>query len=160
MRKLHLCRYLILLIILLCPSLASASQPDVKADHSYYDTSTGLYMLEGNVTVCVKNMVIRAPMARVSLATLEVFAEGGISVVQGDIYFSGDSVFVKGKERNATIEGNVVMEDNGISFAGSRADFNWKTKDVVLTNVTITDNSGQKYVNEAIYNVRSKNLTY
>lgn len=160
MRKIHLCQFLLLLIILLCPSLAGANPLDVKADSTYFDVNTGLYMLDGNVTIRVKDAEIQAPMARVSLATMEVYAEGGISVVQGDTHFYGNSVYLKGKERCATIEGNITMQDNGLSFACSRADFNWQTKDVILTNVTITDNSGQKYADQAIYNIRSKSLSY
>lgn len=161
MRNKQLCLLFLLLIILLCPSLTAGASPlDVKADRTYYDVNTGLYMLEGNVVVRVKDTEIQAPMAKVSLATMEVYAEGGISVVQGDTYFYGDSVFLKGNERCATIEGNITMQDNGLSFACSSADYNWKTKDAVLTNVTITDASGQRYAQQAVYNLRSKSLSY
>ena len=160
MRKLHLGQYLLLLLILLCPSFAGASPLDVNADQTYYDTNTGLYMLEGNVTVRVKDAEIRAPVARVSLATMEAYAEGGVSVVQGDTYFRGDSVFIQGRDHRALIEGDIRMEDNGLSIVCSRADFNWKTKNVVLSNATITDSAGERYASEAVYNIRSKCLTY
>jgi lipopolysaccharide assembly outer membrane protein LptD (OstA) len=148
------------MIILLYPSLAGANPLDVKADSTYYDVNTGLYMLDGNVTVRVKDAVIQAPMARVSLATLEVYAEGGISVVQGDTHFYGDSVLLKGKEHCAAIQGNITMQDNGLTFTCSNADFDWQTKDVILKNVTITDSSGQKYAEQAVYNIRRKSISY
>lgn len=160
MCKLRFYSLLLLMIALLCPALAVASPLSVHADQTYYDTNTGLYMLDGNVTVQVKDAEIRAPMARVSLATMEVYAEGGVDVVQGDTYFHGDSVFLQGNERRALIEGNIRMEDNGLVIVCPKADFNWKTKDVVLTGATITQNSVETYAEEAVYNIRSKTLTY
>lgn len=160
MRRKYLYHLLVVLMILLCPSLVSAGPLAVQADSTYYDTDTGLYMLDGNVTVRVKDAEIQAPMARVSLATMEVFAEGGIRITQGDAVFCGDSVFLNARERQAFIEGNIVIEDNGLLINCSKADFNWKTKDVLLTDARITANGGETYVNEAVYNVRSKNLTY
>jgi len=160
MRKVGLFQWLLILVVMLSSSLAWASVPDVSADRTYYDINTGFYMLEGNVVVHVKNVEIQAPAARVSLATMEVYAEGGIYVFHGGTSFSGDSVYINGRERHAYIDGNIRMEDNGMTITGSRADFNWRTKDVVLSDVTITDGSGQRYAAKAVYNVRSKSLSY
>lgn len=160
MRKIRLIQGIIILVAVLSSSLAWASIPAVSADRTYYDINSGFYILEGNVTVHVKDVEIQAPSARVSLATMEVYAEGGISVFQGGASFSGDSVYINGRERHAYIDGNIRMEDNGLVITGSRADFNWRTKDVVLSDVTITDDAGQRYAAEAVYNVRSKALSY
>ena len=160
MRKVRLFQWFLILVVMLSSSLAWASVPDVSADRTYYDINTGFYMLEGNVVVHVKDVEIQAPSARVSLATMEVYAEGGINVFQGGASFSGDSVYINGRERHAYIDGNIRMEDNGMTITGSRADFNWRTKDVVLSDVTITDGSGQRCAAEAVYNVRSKSLSY
>lgn len=128
MRLMNLSRWIILLIVLLLPSVAGAYRPVVTADQTYYDINTGLYMLNGNVTVRIKDAEIYAPTARVSLANLEVYAENGVRVVQGDTCFSGDSVYVRGKEHSASIAGNISLEDNGKVFSAPTADFNWKTK--------------------------------
>ena len=160
MRKIRLFQWLAILLVMFSSALAQAAIPDVSADRTYYDINTGFYMLEGNVVVHVKDVEIQAPSARVSLSTMEVYAEGGISVFQGGASFSGDAVYINGRERHAYISGNIRMEDNGLAITASRADFNWRTKDVVLSDATITDAAGQRYAAEAVYNVRSKSLSY
>lgn len=160
MRRVRLCQIFLILAILLLPSLTMASAVEVSADSKSFDPGTGWYTLEGNVVVRVRDTEIQAQKAEFSWWTLEVNAYGGITVVQGATTFSGDSVYVNIGQHHAVVEGNIHLEDNGITFAGSKADFNWRTKDVSLSNVTITDASGERYANEALYNLRSKSLSY
>lgn len=160
MRKLCILRYLVFVLLLCYPALVSASATDIKADNYYYDFETGLYMLEGNVSVRVKDAVIKAQRARVSLTLLEVFADGGISVTQDDICFQGDSVFVIAKERRAIIEGNVKLESISTVITCSKVDFNWKTKNATLFEADFMENGVAKHVAEAVYNVRSRTLQY
>jgi lipopolysaccharide assembly outer membrane protein LptD (OstA) len=147
-------------MVLVCPIIVNAAAPEFKADKTYFDINTGLYVLEGNVLVRVKDAVIQAPRARVSLASLEVYAEGGISVTQEGICFRGNSVYVKGQERRAIIQGNITLETDAFRISCTTADFNWKTKEAVLKEAIIYQHDTEKHVDEAMYNVRTKTLRY
>jgi lipopolysaccharide assembly outer membrane protein LptD (OstA) len=162
MRAIRLFQITALLFVLLCPAIVSAAASDViKADKTYYDPSTGLYILEGNIVIHANGgVVVQAPRARVSLAQLEVYADGGITVSKEGFTFRGDNIYVKGKERRAIIQGNVHLEDDGLVVNCSSADFNWKTKIAKLYDATIIQNGCETKVDEATYNVKYKTLEY
>jgi lipopolysaccharide assembly outer membrane protein LptD (OstA) len=161
MRAIRLFQITALLLVILCPAFVSAAASDViKADKTYYDANTGLYILEGHIVLHIKDAIVQAPRARISLAQLEVYADGGITVSKEGFTFRGDSVYVKGKERRAIIQGNVHLEDDGLVVNCSSADFNWKTKIAKLYDATIIQNGCETKVDEAIYNVKYKTLDY
>jgi len=161
MHHLRLLKYLIVALIILYPTLASASAPVITADNQYYDFETGLYILDGNVSVQTKHGLVQAQKARVSMTALEVFAEGGITFSQDELCLSGgDTIFVTGKEHRLVIEGNIRLQSSTVDLTCARADFNWKTKNATLSNVSFVENGEAKYVDEAVYNVRNKMLQY
>jgi lipopolysaccharide export system protein LptA len=145
-------------VIVAGTSLVSAN-PIIRADQTYFDINTGLYILKGNVYIEVKDRIITAGMARVSVSSLEVWGSGGIKVTQGDISFTGDSVYVYGSQDTAKIDGGVNFSRTGLSIHANKAEFNWKTKVGVFTgNVTITQN-GRSWTTDSVrYNVQTNSI--
>jgi len=148
-----------LLIILLFTATALAAKPIIKADQQYFDMNTGLYMLNGNVYIEVKNRIITAGQAKVSISTLEVWGSGGITVTQGDIYFTGDSVYVYGNSDRATIEGNINFSRTNIKITADRVDYNWRDKTAIFCgNVQVTQNDNSFTSDTIKYNLETNTI--
>lgn len=90
---------------------AAPTKPVIKADKTYYDINTGLYVLSGNVYIQVRDQIITAGQAKVSLSSLEVWGTGGITLTQGDIYLEADNVHVFDAQNKALIEGGDLPAD-------------------------------------------------
>ena len=147
---------LTLLLALLVSGTAFAAKPVIKSDRSYFDINTGLYVLSGNVVIQVNNRTITAGQAKVSMASLEVWGTGGITVTQGDIYFTGESVYVFGSEERAKIDGGVCFKRSDLTVTADRAEYSWDTKLAVFDgNVKITQNSNVTSTDKITYNLRT-----
>ena len=147
---------LTLIMIIFVTGTAFAAKPVIKSDRSYFDINTGLYVLNGNVTIQVNNRTITAGMAKVSMASLEVWGSGGVTVTQDDIYFAGDSVYVYGTEQRAKIDGGVLFKRTDLSITADRVDYSWDSKIAVFDgNVKITQNGYSRTVGTICYNVKT-----
>jgi len=147
-----------LLVLLLLPSIAAAA-PVIKSDVSYFDIAKGMYILKGNVSVQVGSRLITAGEARVSPLSLEVWGSGGITLTQGDIYFTGDSVYVHGTQDTAQISDNVTFVRNDLAIAADKADFNWRSKlGVFRGNVKVTKGDKTWTADTVNYNVETNTL--
>ena len=124
-----------LMIFLLFTATAMAAKPIIKADQQYLDINTGLYMLNGNVYIEIRNRIITADQAKVSLSTLEVWGPGGITVTQDDIYFTGDSVYVRGASDRATIEGHIFFSRSNIKITADRVNITGEIKSLYLVAI-------------------------
>lgn len=152
---------LTMLVFCLFTSLAAAApaKPIIKADKTYFDINTGLYVLKGNVYIEVRGRIITAGMARVSITSLEVWGSGGVTVTQGDIYFTGDSVYVYGMEDRAAIDGGITFKRTGLAVTADKADFNWKSKIGVFTgNVNVTHGDQSWKADTISYNVDTNTI--
>ena len=150
---------LTLLIFVLFAATAMAAKPIIKADQQYLDINTGLYMLRGNVYIEVKNRIITASQAKISISTLEVWGSGGITVTQGDIYFTGDNVYVYGTSDRATIEGNTNFSRTNIKITADRVDYNWRNKNADFTgNVQILQNGNYSTADSIKYNLQTNTI--
>ena len=148
-----------LLICLLFTATAMAAKPIIKADQQYFDMNTGLYMLNGNVYIEIKNRIITASQAKVSLSTFEVWGSGGITVTQDDIYFTGDSVYVHGTSDRATIEGAINFSRTNIKITADRVDYNWRDKDAVFNgNVHVSQNNNYFTADSVKYNIETNTI--
>lgn len=135
---------------------AAPAKPIIKADKTYFDINTGLYVLKGNVYIEVKDRIITAGMARVSVASLEVWGTGGVTVTQGDIYFTGHDVYVFGTQDRAKIDGGVTFKRTGLSVTADRVEFNWSSKLSVFSgNVQVTQNDTTWTADRVTYNVET-----
>lgn len=147
------------IMIISITGTAFASKPVIKSDRSYFDINTGLYVLSGNVTIQVNNRTITAGQAKVSIASLEVWGSGGVTVTQDDIFFSGDSVYVYGSEQRAKIDGGVLFKRTGLTIAADRVDYSWDTKTAVFEgNVKVSQNGNVTLANKIYYNVRTNSF--
>ncbi|MBP2649670.1 MAG: lptD 3 [Firmicutes bacterium] len=153
---------LILIFILTCCMSATAfagPKPVIQADSTYYDINTGLYVLNGNVYVQVKNRTITANQARVSVGSLEVWGSGGVTVCQDDIQFSGDSVYVYGAQDRAVVDGGVSFSRTGLSITADKAEFNWRSKVGVFSGNVTVNQSGNLWTTDSLtYNVETNSI--
>ena len=149
-----------LLVILLCTATALAGKaPVIKADQQYLDINTGCYMLKGNVLIETNNRIITAGQAKVSIATLEVWGSGGITVTQDDTYFTGDNVYVYGNQSRATIDGNIKFSRANIKISASQVSYSWQDKIAVFTgNVQVTQNDRNYVVDTLKYNLTTNEV--
>lgn len=150
---------LLALVLLTGIACAAPAKPVIKADKTYFDVNTGLYVLKGNVYIEARGRVITAGMARVSIASLEVWGSEGVTVTQGDIYFTGDSVYVYGMKDRAKIDGGVTFNRTGLAVTADQAEFNWRSKVGVFTgNVTITRDDNTWTTDRLVYNVDTNTI--
>ena len=148
-----------LLVFLLLTSTAFAAKPVITADRTYFDVNTGLYVLQGNVYIEVRNRIITAGQAKVNLASLEVWGAGGITVKQDDIYFTGDSVYVYGTKNRAEIDGGVKFSRTGLSITADKVDFSWDTRLASFTgNVRVSQGANEWTADSISYNVDSNSF--
>lgn len=150
---------IVALLIFVFLTGTALAKPIIKADRTYFDVSTGLYVLNGNVYVEVGNRIIKANQAKVSISSLEVWATGGISLTQDDINFTGDSVYVYGTQKKAQIAGGVNFSRTGISFSADSVEYDWGTKIAVFSgNVQINQNGVITSADRASYDVANNTL--
>ena len=144
-----------LLILVLFTGLAAAAKPVVTADRTYFDINTGLYVLNGNVHIEIKNRIITAGQAKVNPVSLEVWGSDGITVTEDDVNFTGDSVYVYGTKDKAKIDGGVNLSRNGLSITADTVEFNWRTKIAVFNgNVNVAQDGSYWSADSVSYNVK------
>ncbi len=147
------------LLILVMLTGTVLAKPIIKADRTYFDITTGLYVLNGNVYVEVGNRIIKANQAKVSIASLEVWAIGGVSLTQEDITFIGDSVYVFGTQKRAQISGGVNFNRPGIAFVADNVDYDWQTKIAVFSgNVQINQSGNTSTTDRVSYDVQNNKI--
>lgn len=145
-------------ITLMLTATAFAAKPVINADRTYFDISSGQYVLNGNVHIEVGHRLITAGQARVNMATLEVWAEGGVTVTQDDIYFAGDSVYVYAKD-HAQINGGVSLTRSGLKIMADSVDYNWRSKIATFSGgVQVEQNGNSWTANSLTYNVTSNSF--
>ena len=147
----------VLIVVLLTGTVLAA--PIIKADNTYFDFNTGLYVLQGNVYIEVKNRIITAGQAKVNVAAFEVWGSGGVTVTQDDIYFTGDSVYVYGAKDQAQIDGGVKFSRTGLVITADKVNFNWKSKIAVFNgNVQAVQNGTTISTDTITYNVETNTV--
>lgn len=148
----------VLLLTLLC-SIASAARPSVTADDGYFDPNRGQYVLTGNVIITIGSRTITADSARFSPITMEVWGDDGVSFSQDGMHFTGGKVYVNGSKRTAYIKNNSSFTRGGLAITSSTATFNWKTKLATFSgNVAITQNGVTRTTDYQEYDVLTNTL--
>ncbi|MBP2653841.1 MAG: OstA family protein [Firmicutes bacterium] len=149
----------LLLFLCLTGTVWAGPKPIIQSDTKYFDINTGLYVLKGNVYLQVKNRIITADQARVSVGSLEVWGSGNVTVTQDDIRFTGDSVYVYGAENRATVNGGVSFSRTGLNITADTADFNWRSKIGTFSgNVTVTQDGNTWTTDYLSYNVETNSI--
>lgn len=146
--------------ILACLVAIASANPIIRADKTYFDVNTGLHVLNGHVNIEVRDRIITAGQAKISLSSLEVWGSGGITLTQGDIYLVADSVYVIGAQNKALIEGNITFKRSNLAVIADKAEFDWKTKLGVFSgNVQVTQSGNTWRGASATYNFVTEELS-
>ena len=122
-----------LLLALLLPALCLAARPEVSADNTQFDPLTGIYQLDGNVTVRLPGQVIVADHATVHMYQLTVQASGNVHLSDSDISFYCDQVNVIGNESTAYCSGNCRFTEGDTRINANTGSFNWDSKLATFT---------------------------
>ena len=139
---------------------ASAAMPDISADKTSFDPLTLTYELTGHVRVANKDRVITADHAKGTMTSMEVWADGNIKLLQDDIVFTGDTLYVSGDGHRADITGGTRYERAGLIIQSDSASFNWDTKLAAFTgNVTRTLDGEDESFSRLTYNVITGEFT-
>jgi lipopolysaccharide export system protein LptA len=146
-----------LLLVILTATVAA--KPVITADSTYFDINTGQYILSGNVHIEVGSRVITAGNAKVSMISKEVWGSDGVTVTQGDIYFTGNTVYVNGNQNTAQIDGGVSFSRNDLQITANNVEYNWRTKLASFNgNVQVTQNGNTWTTNTLTYDLRANTI--
>lgn len=146
-----------LLLTLLLTGTVFAAMPTVRADKQYFDISTGLQVLSGNVYIEHKNRTVTAGEARTNYR--EVWASGGVTFTQDDIYFTGSTVYVSFPNNTAQIDGGISFSRSGLAITADQVEFNWKSKIAVFNgNVQVNQNGSHWSATTVQYNVAANSF--
>lgn len=145
---------LTLCLTLTLSAVAFAERPEISADRQSFDVAAMRYLLDGNVTVRFSERTITADHAQVSLLTMEVWAQDHIRLVEGDILFTGKTLYVKGSEHTAYLENGVDFTRSAIAIRADEATFNWDTKIAEFTGrVRLTQENTTENFSRVRYHV-------
>lgn len=143
-----------ILLTIFSVSIVFASAPVISADRQYFDISSGLHILSGNVHIEHNGRVVTAGEAKTNL--VEIWGSGGITFTQNDIQFVGNSVYVYFPSSIAQIDGDISFSRPGIQITANHVDFNWKTKVASFSGNVIVSENGRNWTADSInYNVIS-----
>ena len=143
-----------LLLALFLPSLALAARPEVSADNTQFNPLTGIYQLDGNVTVRLPGQIIIADHATVHMYQLTVQASGNVRLSDNDISFYCDQVNVIGNESTAYCSGNCRFTEGATNINSNQGSFNWDSK-IATFNGNVMVNGAARQGTVA-YNVINK----
>ncbi len=153
----------ILFFFCVCYAVLNASPcqaaPVITSDTKYFDVNTGCYVLEGHVYIKTGSRVITADSAQVNVASLEVWGQGNITVVQDDIHFTGQEVYVCGRNKTASISGGVDLVRDGLEISAGQVFYNWSTKWAVFKDNVHVENNGNSYTADTVnYNMATNEI--
>lgn len=132
--------FLILTVFLtLClPVICLAARPEVSANNTQFNPLTGVYQLDGNVTVRLPGQTIVADHATVHMYELTVQASGNVCLTDSDISFYCDRVNVIGSETTAYCSSNCRFTEGNTKISSNEGSFNWNSKIANFSgNVTV-----------------------
>lgn len=145
-------------LLIFLSNISLAAMPTIKADKQYFDITSGLQVLSGNVYIEHNNRIVTAGEAKTNMT--EVWASGGITFSQNDINFSGDSLYVHFPSSLAQISGNVKLSRTNLEICANKVEFNWSTKIAEFSgNVNINQNGATTSADSIRYNV-VENIIY
>ncbi len=146
--------FLTIFLTLAFSAVAFAERPEVSADRKSFDVATMRYLLDGHVTVRFKERTITADHAQVNLVTMEVWAQDHIRLVEGDILFTGKTLYVKGSERTAYLTDGADFTRSALAIRSDEATFNWDTKIADFNgHVRLTREENEEKCTHVRYNV-------
>lgn len=137
---------LLTFLIILTVSTSCFAIKQINTDNTYFDINNAAYILTGNVYIETGDRIITADKAKVSMLSMEVWADGSIKLTQNDVTLTGDSVYASNAEKSATISGNVCLERSNLKITAETAIYNWQTKIAVFKNNVVVEKDGEAQV--------------
>lgn len=124
----------------------SKYQPVVSADHSQYNEDNGLYELTGNVRIQCQGRLITAAAAKINANTMQVWANGGAAITEGELHFTGDALYAELTESTAWFFGTRCgVERPGLAIHGDNMRYNWQTRIVVFDGHVLWVQKGKNH---------------
>ncbi len=149
----------LLLASLLLMTASALAKPIITSDINYFDTNTGQYVLKGNVYIETGSRIITAGQARVDITSLEVWAQDGVTVQQDTLTFHGQSVYVNGTNKTATIDGGVDLSRDNLSITADSVQYNWSTKIADFNGNVNVNQDGNSYTAPSVrYNMENNEI--
>ena len=124
---------LAILMIVAAQGRAFAEMPEVSACEMYFDIFKGVYVLKGNVHVATNNHGFKAKItadeAYVSVTKQTCWAEGNVKLEQEGITFGCDRAYLQWQTRTAEVTGSVKFANKkSVAINSDTAIFNWHDK--------------------------------
>lgn len=124
----------------------SKVQPVVTADHSQYNEDSGLYELSGNVRIQCQEQVITATNAKINANTMQVWADGGTTITEGELTFTGDALYTELTESTAWFFGTRCgCERPGLAIHSDNMRYNWQTRIAVFDGHVLWVQKGKNH---------------
>jgi len=144
--------FIFLVLATLLTNIAFAAVPIITADNQYFDVNSGLHVLSGNVRIEHKGRIITAGEAKTNL--VEIWGSGGVTFTQGDLYFTGNTVYVYFPNHKAQISDGVTLSYAELKITADKVDFDWNSKIAAFSgNVNILQDGNSRSADTANYNV-------
>ena len=124
---------LAMIVLVAAQSRGFAAMPEISAGEMYFDVFKGVYVLKGNVHVAADNhgfkAKITADAAQVSVVKQKCWAEGNVKLEQDGITFSCDRAYLQWQTRTAEVTGSVNFANKkSVAISSDTAVFNWQEK--------------------------------
>jgi lipopolysaccharide assembly outer membrane protein LptD (OstA) len=146
-----------LFIVTLFTSTVFAAMPVIKADRQYFDIASGLHVLSGNVYITHNNRAVTAGTAKTNM--LEIWASGGVTYTDNDIYLAGNTVYVSFPTHSAQVDNTITFTRGDLKISADHGNYNWKTKVASFNgNVQLTQNEASFRTDSINYNVETDTL--
>lgn len=150
MRKVLIQAIMLILAFMIMTGTTLAAQPIIQADDQYFDINSGLYVLNGHVTVQAAGRTVTAGTAKVDLTGMQVWGDEGITLRQDGVYFTGDSVYVNGTNHYANITGGVHLDKNNLAITADTVEYNWKSKVALFTGQVHVQQDGREITADSV----------
>ena len=120
---------IIIFALTLISTKTFAAMPDISAGETKFDIFNGCYILKNNVKVIHQGRTMTANQATVKVADQKVWASGNVTLVDNEIKFNCDKIFVEGFKKNVTVIGGVdFFQDNALKIICDVGNFSWDNK--------------------------------
>jgi lipopolysaccharide export system protein LptA len=148
---------ILLFLVTFFTSTVFAAMPVIKADKQYFDIDSGLQVLKGNVCITHNNRAVTAGIAKTNL--LEIWAAGGITYADNDIFLAGNTVYVSFPKHSAQVDGTISFVRGDLKITADHGEYNWKTKVATFnSNVQVLKNDINLNADQINYNVETDTL--
>ena len=118
------------LLLLLMTVKTFAATPDISAGSTKFDPFNMCQIFQDNVKVVHQGRSITANRAVAKLTDQKVWASGEVTLIQEDLNFKCDNIFVQGLESKVEVIGNLDFVQYGaLKMTAELGTFSWDSKE-------------------------------